>query len=55
MPTPMPKAVAKIAKEDREFFRDLMKSCKVRLGTKPDPTYSIEAFKLFDGSGKELR
>ena len=23
MPTPMPKAVAKIAKEDREFFRCL--------------------------------
>ena len=45
----------RIITEDREFFRDLMKSCKVRLGTKPDPTYSIEAFKLFDGSGKELR
>ena len=45
----------RIITEDREFFRDLMKSCKVRLGTKPDPTYSIEAFKLFDGAGKELR
>ena len=45
----------RIVKEDREYFRDLMKSCKVRLGTKPDATYSIEAFKLFDGSGKELR
>lgn len=45
----------RIITEDREYFRDLMKSCKVRLGTKPDPTYSIEAFKLFDGSGKELR
>jgi hypothetical protein len=32
-----------------------MKSCKVRIGTKPDPTYSIEAFKLFDGAGRELR
>ncbi len=45
----------RIVTEDREYFRDLMKSCKVRLGTKPDPTYSIEAFKLFDGAGKELR
>ena len=45
----------RIVTEDREFFRDLMKSCKVRLGTKPDPTYSIEAFKLFDGAAKELR
>ncbi len=45
----------RIVSEDREYFRDLMKSCKVRLGTKPDPTYSIEAFKLFDGAGKELR
>ncbi|TSA36376.1 MAG: Rne/Rng family ribonuclease [Opitutales bacterium] len=45
----------RIVTEDREFFRDLMKSCKVRLGTKPDPAYSIEAFKLFDGAGKELR
>ena len=45
----------RIITEDREFFRDLMKSCKVRLGTKPDPTYSIEAFKLFDGAGRELR
>ena len=50
-----PVNLERIITEDREFFRDLMKSCKVRLGTKPDPTYSIEAFKLFDGSGKELR
>ena len=50
-----PVNLERIIKEDREFFRDLMKSCKVRLGTKPDPTYSIEAFKLFDGAGKELR
>ena len=45
----------RIVTEDREYFRDLMKSCKVRIGTKPDPTYSIEAFKLFDGAGRELR
>jgi ribonuclease G len=45
----------RIVTEDREYFRDLMKSCKVRIGTKPDPTYSIEAFKLFDGGGRELR
>jgi ribonuclease G len=50
-----PVNLERIITEDREFFRDLMKSCKVRLGTKPDPTYSIEAFKLFDGAGKELR
>jgi len=50
-----PVNLERIITEDREFFRDLMKSCKVRLGTKPDPTCSIEAFKLFDGSGKELR
>jgi ribonuclease G len=50
-----PVNLERIITEDREFFRDLMKSCKVRLGTKPDPTYSIEAFKLFDGTGKELR
>lgn len=50
-----PVNLERIITEDREFFRDLMKSCKVRLGTKPDPTYSIEAFKLFDGGGKELR
>ncbi len=50
-----PVNLERIITEDGEFFRDLMKSCKVRLGTKPDPTYSIEAFKLFDGSGKELR
>jgi len=50
-----PVNLERIITEDCEFFRDLMKSCKVRLGTKPDPTYSIEAFKLFDGSGKELR
>ena len=50
-----PVNLERIITEDREFFRDLMKSCKVRLGTKPDPTYSIEAFKLFDGSGTELR
>ena len=50
-----PVNLERIITEDREFFRDLMKSCKVRLGTKPDPTYSIEAFKLFDSSGKELR
>jgi ribonuclease G len=50
-----PVNLERIITEDREFFRDLMKSCKVRLGTKPDPTYSIEAFKLFDGLGKELR
>lgn len=45
----------RIITEDREFFRDLMKSCKVRLGTKTDQTYSIEAFKLFDSAGRELR
>ena len=50
-----PVNLERIITEDREFFRDLMKSCKVRLGTKPDPTYSIETFKLFDGAGKELR
>jgi ribonuclease G len=50
-----PVNLERIITEDREFFRDLMKSCKVRLGTKPDPTYSIEAFKLFDGAGMELR
>ena len=50
-----PVNLERIITEDREFFRDLMKSCKVRLGTKPDQTYSIEAFKLFDSSGKELR
>ena len=50
-----PVNLERIITEDREFFRDLMKSCKVRLGTKPDPTYSIEAFKLFDGAGRELR
>jgi ribonuclease G len=50
-----PVNLERIITEDREFFRDLMKSCKVRIGTKPDPTYSIEAFKLFDGAGKELR
>lgn len=50
-----PVNLERIITEDREFFRDLMKSCKVRLGTKPDPTYSIEAFKLFDGGGRELR
>ena len=50
-----PVNLERIITEDREFFRDLMKSCKVRLGTKPDTTYSIEAFKLFDGAGKELR
>ena len=50
-----PVNLERIITEDREFFRDLVKSCKVRLGTKPDPTYSIEAFKLFDGAGKELR
>ncbi len=50
-----PVNLERIVTEDRDFFRDLMKSCKVRLGTKPDPTYSIEAFKLFDAAGKELR
>jgi ribonuclease G len=50
-----PVNLERIITEDREFFRDLMKSCKVRLGTKPDQTYSIEAFKLFDGAGRELR
>ncbi|MEY4379214.1 MAG: hypothetical protein RLZ85_1095 [Verrucomicrobiota bacterium] len=50
-----PVNLERIITEDREFFRDLMKSCKVRLGTKPDQTYSIEAFKLFDSAGRELR
>jgi len=50
-----PVNLERIITEDRDFFRDLMKSCKVRLGTKPDQTYSIEAFKLFDSAGKELR
>ena len=45
----------RIVTEDRDFFRDLMKSCKVRLGTKADATYHVEAFKLFGGDGKELR
>ncbi|MFZ9201771.1 MAG: Rne/Rng family ribonuclease [Opitutales bacterium] len=45
----------RIVTEDRDFFRDLMKSCKVKLGTKSDATYHVEAFKLFDGAGKELR
>ena len=45
----------RIIKEDRDYFRDLMKSCNVRLGTKPDSSCSIEAFKLFDGAGRELR
>jgi ribonuclease G len=50
-----PVNLERIVTEDRDFFRDLMKSCKVRLGTKADPTYSVESFRLFDASGKELR
>lgn len=45
----------RIVREDGEFFRDLMQSCKVRLGTKADPSYHVENFKILDGSGKELR
>ena len=45
----------RIVTEDRDFFRDLMKSCKVRLGTKADPSYHVENFKILDGTGKELR
>jgi len=45
----------RIVTEDREFFRDLMKSCKLRLGTKADPSYHVENFKILDGTGKELR
>lgn len=45
----------RIVTEDRDFFRDLMKSCKVRLGTKADPSYHVENFKILDGAGKELR
>jgi hypothetical protein len=33
----------------------MMKSCKVKLGTKADGTYHVEAFKLMDNAGKELR
>ncbi|MFM9000249.1 MAG: Rne/Rng family ribonuclease [Opitutia bacterium] len=50
-----PVNLERIVTEDRDFFRDLMKSCKVKLGTKADPTYSVEYFRLFDASGKELR
>ncbi len=45
----------RIVTEDRDFFRDMMKSCKVKLGTKADGTYHVEAFKLLDSAGKELR
>ncbi len=45
----------RIVTEDRDFFRDLMKSCNLRLGTKADPAYHVENFKIFDGAGKELR
>lgn len=45
----------RIVREDGEFFRDLMQSCKVRLGTKADPSYHVENFKILDGAGKELR
>ncbi|MBM3825942.1 MAG: Rne/Rng family ribonuclease [Verrucomicrobia bacterium] len=50
-----PVNLERIVTEDRDFFRDLMKSCKVKLGTKADPTYSVESFRLFDASGRELR
>ncbi|MFM9146630.1 MAG: Rne/Rng family ribonuclease [Verrucomicrobiota bacterium] len=50
-----PVNLERIVTEDRDFFRDLMKSCWVKLGTKADPTYSVEFFRLFDASGKELR
>ncbi len=50
-----PVNLERIVTEDRDFFRDLMKSCRVKLGTKADPTYSVESFRLFDASGRELR
>ncbi|MFM9167757.1 MAG: Rne/Rng family ribonuclease [Verrucomicrobiota bacterium] len=50
-----PVNLERIVTEDRDFFRDLMKSCRVKLGTKADPTYSVEFFRLFDASGRELR
>lgn len=50
-----PLGLDRIVSEDRDFFRDLMKSCKVRLGTKADPSYHVENFKILDGAGKELR
>jgi len=45
----------RIAREDKEFFFDLEKSCDVRLLWKQDATYHVETFKLMDEAGNDFR